>query len=84
MENVTVAEAKERLEDLIEAAARGEEVRIIDTRLGCVRIAISTIGPGTTHSPRRLGLLAGIVPPPPDDFFDPLSDEELEQWSGAD
>ena len=38
MENVTVAEAKEKLEDLISRAAHGEDVRITDARLGTVRL----------------------------------------------
>ena len=31
---------------------------------------------------RRFGLLKGIVALPPDDFFAPLSDEELADWYG--
>ena len=31
---------------------------------------------------RRFGLLKGIVALPPDDFFAPLSDEELVDWYG--
>ncbi len=31
---------------------------------------------------RRFGLLNGIVALPPDDFFAPLSDEELADWYG--
>ena len=38
MEDVTVAEAKEKLEDLISRAASGEDVRITDARLGTVRL----------------------------------------------
>ena len=35
-------------------------------------------------APRRLGLLEGKIPLPPDDFFDPLSEEELKDWHGDD
>jgi prevent-host-death family protein len=34
--------------------------------------------------PRKLGHLEGRIPPPPDGFFDPLTDEELKDWYGDD
>lgn len=34
--------------------------------------------------PRKPGQLAGKIPPPPEGFFDPLSDEELKDWYGDD
>ena len=33
---------------------------------------------------RRLGLLEGKIPPPPDDFFDPMDEDELKLWYGDD
>ena len=96
MEDFTVEEAKERLEELIARAARGEQVRIVAPRLGKVLLrpigdrnvsdtprATDTMEPFVPLTrPRRLGLLQGRIPPPPDDFFAPLSDEELKEWYG--
>ena len=105
MEDVTLAEAKERLEELIERAARGEVVRIVDPKAGKVRLlpervpdvaaprVTDTTAPRVTDtmepfvplkSPRVPGRLAGKIPPPPDGFFDPLTDEELKHWYGDD
>ena len=95
MENVTLAEAKEHLEELVERAAHGEPVRITDPRLGTVRLTAkwspdltAPRGTGTMppfvplKEPRKLGHLDGIVPLPPDDFFAPLTEEELKDWYG--
>jgi antitoxin (DNA-binding transcriptional repressor) of toxin-antitoxin stability system len=34
--------------------------------------------------PRMPGQLEGTIPPPPEGFFDPLTDEELKDWYGDD
>jgi hypothetical protein len=34
--------------------------------------------------PRKLGQHEGIIPPPPDGFFDPMDEEELRLWYGDD
>ena len=81
MEDVTFAHAKEHLEELVERAARGEELRIVDARLGTVKL-IAAGGPGQPCKPRRLGLLEGKIKPPPDDFFEPMGEEELKLWYG--
>lgn len=83
MEDVDLAHAKEHLEELIARAVRGQDVHIVDARLGKVRL--TTIEPsaiGKRRSPRVPGFLKGKVPPPPEDFFDPLSEEELKLWYG--
>lgn len=36
------------------------------------------------RKPLRIGSLDGIIPPPPEDFFAPLSEEELRAWEGGD
>ena len=107
MEDVSLAHAKEHLEELVRRAAAGEEVRIVDPELGAV-----TLGPGAASNSTRqskpdpqiniaaprvtdtmpkfvpltkarvLGHLKGVIPLPPDDFFDPMSDEDLKDWYG--
>ena len=95
MESVTLAEAKEHLEELIERAAKGEDVRIDDPTVGAVRLlvvpAYDLSGPRVIDTmppfiplkqPRTLGHLEGQIPLPPDDFFDPLSEDDLKDWYG--
>ena len=81
MEDVDLRHAKDHLEELLERAARGEDVRISDPRLGTIRL---TAVAGTTvpaARPKRVpGLLKDKLPPPPDDFFDPMTEEELKDW----
>ena len=98
MEDVTLAHAKEHLEDLIARARQGEVVTINDERLGVVRIIpepftydlsaprlVDTMPPFVPLAPDRiLGRLEGIWPKLPDEFFDPMSDEELKDWYGDD
>ena len=96
MEDVTIADAKEHLEDLIARARRGEVVTIRDGQ-GSVRLTApltsdvnaqritDTMPPFVPLSePRKLGSLEGKIASPPDDFFDPLSDDELKIWYGED
>ena len=33
---------------------------------------------------RTLGHLEGKIPPPPEGFFDPMTEEELKDWYGDD
>lgn len=99
MEDVDLRHAKEHLEELIERARRGEDVRISDPKLGSVRLlpvqgqgfdptvprVADTMPPFVPlKEPRVPGRLAGKIPPPPDGFFDPLSDEEHKDWYGED
>ena len=96
MEDVDLRHAKEHLEDLIERARRGEDVRITDAKLGTVRLMAVSTGPSVSRitdtmppfvplkAPRVPGRLEGKILPPPDDFFDPLTEEELKDWYGDD
>lgn len=71
---VTINNAKEQLPELIAAAQAGEEVIIADGDRPVARIVPLPV------RPFRLGGLVGVVPPPPDDFFEPLSEDELREW----
>lgn len=78
MEDVDLAFAKEHLEDLIARAARGEDVRIVDPKLGVVKLQAVD----AASKPKRMpGRWRGL-PPPADDFFEPLSESELKLWNG--
>jgi antitoxin (DNA-binding transcriptional repressor) of toxin-antitoxin stability system len=80
MDTVTLTEAKEHLEDLAVRAAGGEDVRFDVPGTG--RFRLVPVIEGAIRKPRRLGHLEGKIAPPPDDFFDPLSEEELKLWHG--
>jgi len=90
MDDVTIDQAKEQLEELVARAARGEDVTIEHPQLGKVKLARvkpehqpNAEGEASHPRPeRKPGRLKGILPPPPDDFFDPLSEEELKDWYG--
>ncbi len=85
MQDVTLTHAKEHLEELIERASRGEEVRIAAPAIGTVRLQVVPEEVSTAPTRSRVpGRLIGKIPPPPDDFFDPLSEEELKLWYGDD
>ena len=82
MEDVTLAHAKEHLEELIEKVARGEAVRIVDPKIGKVRLLPERVA-GAAAAPKRVpGRWKDRLPEPPEGFFDPLSDEELKDWYG--
>ena len=96
MEDVTVAHAKEHLEDLIERAARGEEVRISDPKAGTVRLAplrapgvlapcvTDTMDPFVPLAHKRVaGRLKGKYQVPAR-LMEPMSEEELTDWYGKD
>ncbi len=96
MEDVTIAHAKEHLEELVARAARGEDVRIVDPKLGRVRLtpvdAASAAPRRVTDSmppfvplaeDRKLGHLKGKMQVPVR-LMEPMSDEELRDWYGDD
>ena len=65
MEIVTITEAKEHLEDLIERAARGEDVRISVPALGSVQLRFAAEDrPKPQRGKRKLGQLAGKMTVP--------------------
>ncbi len=81
METVTISEAKEHLEDLIERAARGEVVRIVDVDLGTVQLA-PVAGTGSKTHSRIFGQWKDRLPEIPDDrLFAPLTNDELDFFS---
>jgi len=67
-----VAEAKAHFSELLAAAVAGEEV--IVARAGKPIVRIVPIAPPAR---RELGFESGHIP---DEFFDPLSDDELAAW----
>jgi antitoxin (DNA-binding transcriptional repressor) of toxin-antitoxin stability system len=84
-DTIPLAEAKEYLEDLIARAARGEEVHIADPVHGTARIVVeAATATDLPLAPRVPGRWKDRLPPVPDDFFDPMSEEELKDWYGAD
>ena len=72
---VTIHEAKANLSKLVEQAERGEDVVISRGKQPVVRLVPIVKAPAK----RQLGLLEGKYTIP-DDFFDPLTPEELEAW----
>jgi prevent-host-death family protein len=75
MQIVTISEAKARLSQLIRRACQGEEIVIARGSKPLVRL-VSVMGkPARTRKP---GALKGRLFVP-DDFFDPLTDEELKE-----
>ena len=85
MDDVTIPHAKQHLEDLIERARRGEDVRISDPKLGTVRLTpADATQPQAARPERRPGRWKDRIPDPPPDFFAPMTEEELKDWYGAD
>lgn len=69
---VNVHEAKAQLSELLERAARGEDVVIAKRGKPFVRLVRVE-----ERAPRRPGIAKGRLT---EAFFEPLSDEELEAW----
>ncbi len=97
MQDVTLTHAKEHLEELIERAARGEDVRISDAKLGTVKLqplrrqpdllaprVTDTMEPFVPLATKRVpGRLAGKIQVPAR-LMEPMSEEELHDWYGDD
>ena len=82
MEDVTLTHAKDHLEDLIERAAKGEDIRISDPRLGTVRLQPVLAASAHQDVPeRRPGRWKDRFTVPAR-LFEPLTDEELAWLSG--
>ena len=73
----SVHEAKTNLSKLLEKVAKGE--RVVITRHG---IPAAELVPARPVTP-KLGSLKGVVAPPPESFFEPITDDELADWEGA-
>ena len=80
MATVTIHEAKTNLSKLIARAEAGEEIVIARGKEPVVRLAPVV----TKRERRKPGRLKGKVDIPDSFFFDPLSEEELRLWEGAD
>ncbi len=98
MEEIDLRQAKEHLEDLIERARRGEDVRISDAEGKSVRLMpVEGSSPDLTaprvtdtmppfvplKEPRVLGHLKGKMKVPAR-LLEPMSEEELKDWYGDD
>ena len=80
MEDVTLAHAKEHLEDLVRRAAAGEDVRISDPAIGTVKLTLAEMG--AHQKPKRIpGRLTGVYSIP-DGLFELLPEDELKRWTG--
>lgn len=73
---VNVHEAKTQLSRLLQQVEAGEEVII--ARAGKPVARLVPLQPNRPQ--RQPGRLEGIILPPPDSFFDPMTDEELKEW----
>jgi len=81
MEDVTIAHAKEHLEDLVARAARGEDVRIAQPGVATVRL---TVVESAVQPERRPGRWKGRLNIPDEKLLEPMSEEELKLWYGED
>ena len=75
--HVTVHAAKTHLSKLLEAVERGE--RVVISRHGVPAAELVPARKGQV----RFGSLKGKVPPAPDTTFDPMSEDELQDWGAA-
>jgi prevent-host-death family protein len=78
MEDIPLTHARDHLEELIERAAKGEDIRISDPRLGTVRL--QPVDPAraseASRPERRPGRWKGRFTVP-ERLFEPLSEEDL-------
>ena len=84
MEDVSLTHAKDHLEELIERAAKGEDICISDPKLGTVRLQPVMAAPAHENGigdKRRPGRWKGHFTVP-ERLFEPLTEEELAWLSG--
>ncbi|MEM9341850.1 MAG: type II toxin-antitoxin system prevent-host-death family antitoxin [Pseudomonadota bacterium] len=74
----SVHEAKTNLSKLLEKVAQGE--RVIITRHG---VPAAELVPPRPQRQIRFGILKGVVAPPPDEFYEDMTEEELRLWEGG-
>ena len=79
MATIALAEAKATLSALLDRVERGEPVTI--TRHGIPVAELQPISPVRPKGLRPWGLAKGLFLVP-DDFNDPLPDDELDLWEG--
>jgi antitoxin (DNA-binding transcriptional repressor) of toxin-antitoxin stability system len=75
---VTIHAAKTHLSRLIEAALAGEEVVIAKGKAPVVRLV------AIPRPKLQVGILEGQVKGDGPDFFEPMSEDELDLWEGRD
>jgi len=80
MATFTIREAKARLSRLIARAEAGAEIIIERGRKPVVRLVLLQ----RAGRRPRFGALKGKIHLPDEFFFDPLPEEELRLWEGAD
>lgn len=71
---ISVHAAKTNLSRLLEAVERGE--RVVIARHGVPAAELVPVRPSQV----RFGSLKGKLSSPPDDFLEPLSEDELQDW----
>lgn len=94
MEDVTLAHAKEHLEELVARAASGEEVRIVDPKVG--KVKLTAMREPDVSAPRVTDTMEPFVPlaqdrvpgrlkgkmQVPARLMEPMTEEELKDWYG--
>ncbi|WP_019013736.1 type II toxin-antitoxin system Phd/YefM family antitoxin [Elioraea tepidiphila] len=76
---VSAAEAKAKLSDLLDRAARGEEITITGHGKPVARI----VPPASEIAAERTpGAWKGLVSYDPDVFFEPPTEQDLKDWEG--
>ncbi len=87
MERVTLDYAREHLDELIERAAKGEDVQIADPKHGNLQLLPVSRQPRKAFVPlqadRTPGLLTGKMKVP-ERLLEPMSEDELRDWYGDD
>ena len=84
MEDITLAHAKDHLEELFELASLGEDVRISDPKLRTVRLlAVEVTGIDGLFPAPVFGLLEGKAELTLEQALAPLTDDELAWLSGV-
>jgi prevent-host-death family protein len=84
MDDISISEAKDRLEDLLARAARGEDVVIAAAGIG--RFVLQPAGTSEKtlplYPPRVAGQWEGIIDIPDERLLAPLTPDELSWLSG--
>ncbi len=83
MENLTIIEAKEQLEDLIERASKGEIVVIRGAGGRQVTLQAAPDGAPNTEQPKgpKFGQFAGRYKIP-ENVLEPMTEADLRDWYG--
>lgn len=83
MERISPDQAKDRLDELLQRAAAGEDIVISDVRSGDIRLL--PISSKASPLPRRMrGRWKGRIHIPDEKLLEPLTAEELAWMSGED